>query len=339
MEQELPPRTGDRAPRRLRALDPRPPVWAAAALAERDCPLCGGGGPATFVRPDGLSVRACGTCGTCYVSPAPSEADVLAFYRLYHDRHRVDAWRDTPWHAKSRLPTCRDRAALAAHVRRGRPLDDLRLQELASLVDLAGARVLDVGCGIGTMLARLARLGAAVRAVDPDGAAVEFVAETLGIAGVELGTLESLREPDGSFDVVLLQDVLEHVVAPRAMLERAVVLLRPGGILYLFTPNATFVEREEDPLLFRIDYEHLQFLRSRTVVRLAAELDLELLHLESFGYLSLTDDPPRNGRLSARAALARLPGFAALNRLRLALEGRHQPRAGNYHLFALLAKR
>jgi len=331
--------------RRLRRLDPRDYDWDLDDLVERDCPLCGAEGRPRLRRPDELILESCEPCGAWFVSPAPSQRQLDRLYRDYHGRHRVEAFRNTAYHHRHRLPSFQEPAALAAHVRKRRPMGDLRIQELSSLIELEGARVLDVGCGTGGLLWNLSRLGAEVTGIDVDPEAIAFVRDALGFDSVRRGTIEEVSgEPP--FDLVVLQDILEHVLRPREMLERAVGLLRPGGLIYLWTPNATLAGAEDEPQVFRGDLEHLQFLQARTAAFLARELGLEVLHLEAVGYLGSQEEDldgggrARRSRLGAavKGLLRRVPGFQRLNRLRLDLQGRHLDRCGTYHLFVILRK-
>jgi 2-polyprenyl-3-methyl-5-hydroxy-6-metoxy-1,4-benzoquinol methylase len=325
---------GGPGPPRLSSVDPRPGPWRTDALVPRACPICAAEGEPRFVRPDGLVVRGCGRCGAWFVSPAPGPEQLRDFYRDYHRRHRVEAFQGTAHADRSRLPTVEAPAALAARIRGRDPLQDLRVRELASNVPLAGARVLDVGCGTGQLLWLLSSLGAEVTGLDVDPAAAAFVAGELGLSCIE-GTIAAVEGAE-RFDLIVLQDLLEHVLEPREVLERAAELLRPGGVLYLWTPNATNAGRDAAPIAFRGDFEHLQFLSARTVALLADELGLELLHLESLGFLRTAEDGAHGAGL--RRLLARLPGLAAVARVRAALRDRHAERAGSYHLLALLEK-
>ena len=317
---------------RLTSLDPRPGPWSADDLHERPCPICGAAGEARFVRPDGLQVRAC-PCGTWFVSPAPGPDQLEAFYRGYHRRHRVEAFRGTEHRDRSRLPSFEDPAALVERIRARDPNEDLRVRELASTLALDGARALDIGCGTGQLLYLLSAMGAEVTGLEVDPEAVEFVSTQLGLPCIR-GTLDSSGLDADGYDLVVLQDLIEHVLDPRALLTRAAAHLRPGGVLYLWTPNATYAEGDPAPRVFRADFEHLQFLSTRTVVQLALELDLEVLHLESVGHLRTAEAGPR--RPTLRSLAARLPGLETIARARAALHNRYADRSGNYHLLALL---
>ncbi|MFD9452632.1 methyltransferase domain-containing protein [Streptomyces sp. NPDC059985] len=104
----------------------------------------------------------------------------------------------------------------------------------------AGMRVLDVGCGPGTITADLAELvapGGRVTAVDAAADVVEqaraHAAERGLAAAVDFGTADvhALEFPDDSFDVVHAHQVLQHVGDPVRALREMRRVCRPGGIV------------------------------------------------------------------------------------------------------------
>ncbi len=96
-------------------------------------------------------------------------------------------------------------------------------------------RLLDVGCGTGEWLSWMRGLGWEVEGVDFDPGAVRVAREN-GLA-VGCGTLEEQRYPDNSFEAVTLNHVIEHVPAPVQTLAECARILKPGGTLFLATPN------------------------------------------------------------------------------------------------------
>lgn len=104
------------------------------------------------------------------------------------------------------------------------------------LAPTAPARILDFGCGGGEYLLRMRRLGNDVVGVDFDPASLDLARKS----GLEVMLPSALDSPefDGSFDLVTLAHVIEHVQDPVALLRRLRTCLRPGGQLYLEAPHA-----------------------------------------------------------------------------------------------------
>ena len=106
---------------------------------------------------------------------------------------------------------------------------------------LAGRRVLDAGCGAGGYVRALSAQGASAHGVEID---AEKLAKARASADVRArlvrGDLERAPFATACFDLVLLNEVLEHVPDDAAALREAFRLLRPGGALIVFAPNRLF---------------------------------------------------------------------------------------------------
>lgn len=100
-----------------------------------------------------------------------------------------------------------------------------------------GARVLDIGCGIGAISEAVALLrNANVVAIEPD----PIRANTAAEAGIDVhcGYLDQrLLSSLGKFDVLIMADVLEHIASPSSMLLLAKQAISPGGRLIISVPN------------------------------------------------------------------------------------------------------
>lgn len=103
-----------------------------------------------------------------------------------------------------------------------------------------GARVLEVGAGVGAIATKLAAAGHQVLAIEPaDNVFPELVQRTSATAGVEVRKVTSqqlLADGGGSFDSVVYVSVLEHILDDVAELRTALQLLAPGGTVGLFVP-------------------------------------------------------------------------------------------------------
>lgn len=94
---------------------------------------------------------------------------------------------------------------------------------------------LDVGCGGGSHLYRLKRWGWNAYGVEPS-AVGAAQARSLGL-NVYQGQIEDAGFPDGFFDVVRLNHVLEHLAEPRGAFREISRILKPDGLVYVTVPN------------------------------------------------------------------------------------------------------
>jgi SAM-dependent methyltransferase len=101
--------------------------------------------------------------------------------------------------------------------------------------DCLRGRVLENGCGVGMYAKHLEPYSHQVIGLEYDferaRQAREGVTDIINAAG------ETLPFPQGSFDLILSHEVLEHVHDDRAALEEMVRVLRQGGRIVLFCPN------------------------------------------------------------------------------------------------------
>jgi 2-polyprenyl-3-methyl-5-hydroxy-6-metoxy-1,4-benzoquinol methylase len=96
--------------------------------------------------------------------------------------------------------------------------------------------LLDVGCGDGSYLLKMHRLGWQVHGVETSEDSVA-ICQSLGLA-VTYGNIEHAVLPRPFFDVIVLKHVLEHVEEPRSFLIVLRNLLSETGRIYITTPNA-----------------------------------------------------------------------------------------------------
>jgi SAM-dependent methyltransferase len=142
-----------------------------------------------------------------------------------------------------------------------------------------GQAVLDAGCGTGGFLAWLATTGAFTRLVGTDIAirAIELAGERVPSAELRAAPLHELPFADAEFDVVTVNDVLQHVPERTVgdALRECGRVLRPGGRLLIRTNGALRARRERD------DW------RAYDRVTLAKELRGAGLHPERLTYAAL----------------------------------------------------
>jgi len=137
-----------------------------------------------------------------------------------------------------------------------------RLDLIRRFVELEGKAILDAGCGIGIYVRAFRRFSQDVHGVDIDPERVEAASQDL--PNIVVAPAESLPYPDGSFDVVLSHEVIEHVGDDRQAIAEAIRVLKrpegtpspggdraaseargsnrasPGGRLVIFAPNRLY---------------------------------------------------------------------------------------------------
>jgi 2-polyprenyl-6-hydroxyphenyl methylase/3-demethylubiquinone-9 3-methyltransferase len=108
---------------------------------------------------------------------------------------------------------------------------------------LVGLTALDIGCGGGLVAEPLARLGAAVTAIDPAPENVAAARHHMMSQGLTIdyraATVEQLSATTQQFDLVVCLEVVEHVPDVPAFLATCANLVRPGGLIVLSTLNRT----------------------------------------------------------------------------------------------------
>lgn len=176
---------------------------------------------------------------------------------------------------------------------------DFRIEQRA-IIRLAAlradSRVLEVGCGSGDLMISLRGIAGLVAGVDLSAAGLG-IARGRGLVSCALA--ETLPFPDGSFDAVVGQHLIEHLPDAASALTEWRRVLRPGGRVVLVTPNADY----PDPAHFE-DPTHVRLFTPDSLRRELASAGFGVDELFTlFPYLG-------RGRL-ARAASIRLPGLAS----------------------------
>jgi len=201
-------------------------------VAVRPCPICGNREVDVlhhqkFVQPEGhilpaaYDLVACPRCGFCYADTPASQEIYDEYYEAfskYEDKTTSTGGGASDW-------------------------DSFRLQQtsaaLAAAMPDRQARIVDVGCANGGLLAALKKLGYSyLVGIDPSPVCVANTQALHGIAA-RVGSIRRMPEAVGQFDLVLLSHVLEHVADLRAAVRVLGGLVKEGGLLYIEVPDAS----------------------------------------------------------------------------------------------------
>lgn len=115
---------------------------------------------------------------------------------------------------------------------------DRRLNLIRQHLDLEDRRILDIGCGMGMYVRQFRRFSSEVYGVDVDPDKVAAASESL--PNLQVSPAESLPFEDGTFDIVLLNEVIEHVDDDRESIQEAYRVLAPGGSIVIYAPNRLY---------------------------------------------------------------------------------------------------
>lgn len=181
-------------------------------------------------------------------------------------------------------------------------INPLRLGWIDGLAQLAGKRVVDIGCGGGILADSMARRGASVLGIDLSTKALRVAqihALEAGTPNVEYreASAETLaQEQAGQFDVVTCMEMLEHVPRPESVVQAAATLVKPGGWVFFSTIN-----RNAKAFLFAIvgaeyvlnllprgTHEYLKFIKPSELAGWARGAGLDVLQTQGMEYNPLT---------------------------------------------------
>jgi len=210
---------------------------------------------------NGLQVGLCPRCGVIAVMDQVDPSDLEKLYG--NDYYAKDC----------------ARYVKVTHGHRATWLRRLRLIEKYQKSSGSGKRILDVGCSTGAFLAVAQGAGWDVWGVDISPEATREARERVGSGRIseDLFALGAA----GSFDVVSMWAVLEHLADPVSYLRQARLLLRPGGILALATVNTDAWNRK----LFKSKWryftppEHLVYFNTRNLAQTLCDLGFKELYV------------------------------------------------------------
>ncbi len=201
---------------------------AAASDAAVGC-WCGESAWHPTFRARDFGLLRCGACGSYRIDPMPlhRNADGAEFYSEYYA--------DQTPAARAAIAT---RAAFAAASAPNRCSRFWRVVRQTPSLATPGEAALDIGSGEGTLCEELRAAGWR-RVVGVEISAARVARARHRYPEIEFfeGTLERLPLPEQAFDLITMDNVIEHLPDPRAVLTRVASLLTPGGRCVLITPN------------------------------------------------------------------------------------------------------
>ena len=169
-----------------------------------------------------LGALGCDRCGIIFIHPQPTAGELTELYsseyfeggdfRCGHEKGYCEA--ETLEHLAN--------PGLLKHIR-----------EISR-----GDRFMEIGCAGGAFLSAARDFGFTVQGVELSESASRTAREQFGLS-VFTGSLADARFIDGSFDVIFMGDVLEHLPDPVTTLREVHRVMAPGGTLVIGVPSQT----------------------------------------------------------------------------------------------------
>jgi SAM-dependent methyltransferase len=184
-----------------------------------------------------------------------------------------------------------------------------RLEKIEKLA--APGRVLDLGCAFGFFLSVAQGRGWDAYGVDLSPSACRHAREQLGVQVID-GTLRDVGFDDAFFDVVVMNDVFEHLPDPSAELVEVHRVLRAGGYLFIVTQDVSsaIVRVLGSRWAQYKPSEHLYYFTRATLRAMLEKSGFAVLRIESEGLLCTVKFLV--GKLhNVNATLGRLAGYSA----------------------------
>jgi SAM-dependent methyltransferase len=237
---------------------PGSPRWEDVA-----CDLCGEDDPALWLKKDGFHYVRCLRCGLVYVTPRLRD-HLLQQEKFYQ------------------ILTGGNLEAAVERDRNPRRMKSLIQAARSYLPYKRNGILLDVGCGFGAFLGAAKSVGWKAWGVEVASLAVSVASR---YHDVFHGYLSDAPYEPNSFDVVRLNNVIEHVPSPRALLGDIRRVIRPGGLLFISTPNVESFTAALQGVRWRyVQGEHHIYLFSlRTIRRLLETEGFKIVRVSTPG--------------------------------------------------------
>lgn len=188
------------------------------------CPLCRGKNHQRLYQKDGFWIVECKDCGLVFVNPRLGISEIRDHYdkQYYKSDNPSDKTRYTDYNFRY----------LRSHEKKR--FEDI-FKNFAKFLPKKG-RLLDVGAATGFLVSEANKRGWQAEGVEISKWAADYGREKLKVK-IFPGDLFQAEFKSGSFDVITMLDILEHLEDPTKELKEAHRILKKGGVIYIETIN------------------------------------------------------------------------------------------------------
>lgn len=169
--------------------------------------------------------------GLTYLLSHPYLLWRIIIRELFHSKRNRNKWSWTAWQIYDAYTSMPQHGSQESYAR---PLNMARIKAISNMVNGLGAhlKILDVGCGDGSIGKSLRKMGHHVISVELPKVVV-LAKKRFGVTSIVASDAETLPFCNEAFDVVVAAELLEHLWNPNVFMEEAHRVLRPAGHLII----------------------------------------------------------------------------------------------------------
>ncbi|MCX6695685.1 MAG: class I SAM-dependent methyltransferase [Candidatus Altiarchaeota archaeon] len=234
----------------------------AAGTSRVSCNLCGSDRERILFQKDSFNIVKCGKCGLVYVNPRLDGSELSELY----NKNKISPVEYYVQNTADDEKTFRERA-----------------KKIKQFKD--SGVLLEVGCGVGTFLKELKKAGFNVYGIDINKSAVEYCKSRNNLGDVTASSFEEGSFKKESFDVIVMNDVLEHTTDPSSVLKTAYGLLKKDGLIFITTPDVESLTAKLSGsrwLHFKPD-EHLYYFSPKTLRQMLEQAGFSFMEARHVG--------------------------------------------------------
>jgi spore maturation protein CgeB len=246
--------------------------WQTNELRIVPCLLCNSeDSKIIYSRHDALEITECLSCSFRFVQPQPSQIELNRFYQEGYFSGNRD------FHQGTNYFDARKKAIDSEQV--------TGWQFLKENADLAGKRVLDLGCADGAVLVLAQQYGASrVCGVEVSAEAARYGREQYEVEILEVSA-DALPFATQSFDIITAFDLIEHVREPAQLFQSVYQILDSGGLFIGGCPDMGCFDDwgGEWKGIFQ-NMEHLSYFDRQTLTTIAEKIGFKTRQIEYAGF-------------------------------------------------------